>query len=180
MKDKPHTVFLIVGESASGKDTLTAKLKEDGYKVLCSYSTRPRRVDEVDTHIFIKPEEVRQYKDIIAYTKIGDYEYFSTYKQLLESDVYIIDPFGVSCLKQRVGDDIRIVTIYINVPKDIRIERALSIRKDNVDEAYKRFNAEREQFENFKLNAQFDYSISNLDVDKAYKILKNIISVELM
>jgi guanylate kinase len=153
-------------------------LEHDGYKILKSYCTRPRRTDEGNTHIFIKPEEVNTYKnDFIAYTRIGEYEYFSTKKQLLESSVYIIDPLGVKYLKSKCND-IRFITIYINVPEAERLDRALHIRKDNKEEVLKRFKAEKKQFDEFKLNAEFDYSICNNDLIKAYKILKNIIEIE--
>ena len=52
------TVFLIVGETSSGKDTFVQKICEDcGYSQLISYATRPRRDGEGDTHIFISEKE---------------------------------------------------------------------------------------------------------------------------
>ena len=89
-----HNLYLIVGRTASGKDSLTrAVAAKLNLSILSSYATRPRRPGETNEHIFITPEEVEQYKnDFVAYTKIGDYEYFSTKQQLLESDFYIIDP----------------------------------------------------------------------------------------
>ena len=173
-----NKIFLLVGESSSGKDSLANMLEKDGYKVLKSYSTRPKRENETNTHIFISSEEVCKYKDeIIAYTKIGEYEYFSTMPQLLESDIYIIDPNGVEYLKSKTKD-IDIVTIYINVSEEERKYRALAIRKDMLHEVEKRFEAERLQFDKFKLSAKFDYSISNTDIKNAYKILRTIIEVE--
>ena len=170
--------ILLVGESSSGKDSLATLLENDGYKVLKSYATRPRRQNEGNTHIFISPEEVEQYKDdMIAYTKIGEYEYFSTKQQLIENDIYIIDPEGVKNLKSKI-DENDVVVIYINVSEIERMDRALHIRKDNIQDINKRFKAEKKQFDEFKLNAEFDYSLSNYDLVKAYKILKNIIEVE--
>jgi len=172
------TCILIVGESSSGKDSLANMLKHDGYKILKSYTTRPPRKNGVDTHIFIKPEEVEKYKkDIIAFTKIGDYSYFATKTQLLDSDIYIIDPNGVKYLKEKCNG-IRFITIFINVSEKERFNRALNIRKDNIDDIKKRFKAEKKQFDEFKLNADFDYSICNYDLTKSYKILKYIIEMD--
>ena len=71
------TLILLVGQSSSGKDSIASLLEKDGYKILKSYTTRPKRIGEGNTHIFIKPKDVYQYKnDFVAYTKIGDYEYF--------------------------------------------------------------------------------------------------------
>lgn len=172
------TIFLIVGESSSGKDSLSNLLEHDGYKILKSYATRPPRLNEGNTHIFIKPNEVNQFKDdMIAYTKIGEYEYFSTKQQLLDNDIYIIDPQGVKYLKSKASD-IKIITIYINVSESERKNRAMYIRKDNIEDIEKRFKAEEQQFDGFKLNANFDYSVCNYDLVKSYKILKKIIEVE--
>lgn len=174
-------IFLIAGESASGKDTFVHKICEEcGYSQLVSYTTRPRRDEEGETHVFISNEEVEQYQDsIIAYTEIGNYKYFSTIEQLYESDFYVIDPKGIAYLKNKIdAPDIRFVTIYINVPADIREHRAVNVRGDK-HKVYtnRRFN-EFDQFLNFKANAKFDYAIPNIDFDKAYEVFKCIVEVE--
>lgn len=176
------TIFLIAGESASGKDTFVRNICEEcGYSQLVSYTTRPRRDGEGETHIFISDEEVEQYKDsIVAYTEIGKYKYFSTIEQLYESDFYVIDPKGIEYLKTKVNDpNIMFVTIYINVPPEIRQDRAINVRRDS-QKVYtnRRFN-EFDQFLNFKAQAKFDYAIPNIDFNKAYKIFKHIIQTEL-
>ena len=172
------TVFLIVGESSCGKDSLTNLLEKDGYRILKSYSTRPRRINESETHVFITPEDVEKYRDgIIAYTKIGDYEYFATRDQLREIDIYTIDPNGVKYIKNNVTG-IRFVVIYINVNEKERRFRAEHLRKDNIEEIDKRFREEKSQFDEMRLNAQFDYSICNYNLEKSYQILKNIIEIE--
>ena len=171
-------IILLVGESASGKDSLAKRLEQDGYKILKSYATRPKREGEGNTHIFIKPEEVLQYKnDMIAYTKIGEYEYFATYQQLYENDIYIIDPQGVNYMKKKIKD-IKPIIIYINVDKQTRIKRVRQ-RGDKEEVWQKRFVDELDQFTEFKKKANFDYGICNYDFDKAYKVLKFIINTEL-
>ena len=58
MQNKEHVLLCILGKTASGKDLLVNKLCErSGLKQLISYTTRERRVDEGDTHIFISDEE---------------------------------------------------------------------------------------------------------------------------
>ena len=90
------TVFLVVGRTASGKDSIVKKVAEDlDLQILKSYATRPIRVDDpkdIDAHTYIKPEQVEQYRQrMIAYTKIGEYEYFATIDQLKTVDFYIIN-----------------------------------------------------------------------------------------
>jgi guanylate kinase len=172
-------IFLLVGESGCGKDTFANMLEQDGYKILKSYATRPKRENEGFTHVFIKPEEVEQYKnDMVAYTKIGEYEYFATKNQVLENDIYIIDPLGVQFLKDHhLNINIDIIVIYINVDRFERKERALK-RGDVEENINKRFAAEDYQFQCFREQAEFNYSIENIDINKSYKILKHIIEGE--
>lgn len=197
MSTNTKTIFLIVGQTASGKDSLVntmCKIEkpplqdvfgdfwwQGNYKQLISYATRPRRENEGDTHIFIQPNEVEQYKDqIVAYTKIGDYEYFATKDQLKECDFYIIDYLGIKNLRsQNLDDEFRFVTIYINTPDKVREERALKNRKDNAEAFYTRNLKESSQFDDMKRIADFDYAISNIDFDKAFAIFKHIVETEL-
>lgn len=177
-----HTVFLIVGESGSGKDSLVSKLcKEHNYKQLKSYATRPRRKNEGDTHIFISPEDVAQYKDqMIAYTKIGDFEYFATKEQLYQNSFYVIDYRGIEYMHNLKLDlsDIRFVTIFVHLPRDIREERALNGRHDDELTFYKRCFNEATQFTEMIIRDDYDYAITNVDFEKAYKIFKYIVEVE--
>lgn len=87
--------YLILGRSGAGKDTLAQALVSRGLRILKSYATRPKRYEGEDTHIFVTPEEAKKIGNRIAYTKIGEYEYFATKEQLDECDIYIIDPRGL-------------------------------------------------------------------------------------
>lgn len=176
-----HKLFLIAGETASGKDTLTHKLCEElGLSQVISYATRPKRQGEGDTHVFVDDvtyEQMRADGNIAAYTKIGDYHYWSTVDQLYTNDIYIIDPVGIRSIEVLGIHDLDLCTIYINTPLEVRLDRALD-RGDNVDVLLKRIQSETEQFLKFKAHAGFDYSVSNLNSDKAFEVLKKIIEVE--
>jgi guanylate kinase len=172
------TIFLIVGETASGKDTLVNMLVEkEGYKKLISYATRPRRDGEGDTHIFIKPEEVQNYIDnMVAYTKIGDYEYFATKQQVEDADLYIIDPTGIDYLKSNIKN-VKFITISIFIDTITRLARAEQ-RGDDVYSVSKRMISELKQFDKYYRNVDYDYLITNKDIDKSFSILKTIIEQE--
>lgn len=177
-----HTIFLIVGESGSGKDTLVSSMCNDyNYKQVLSYTTRPMRVGEGATHRFIDADSVDKYRDeIVAYTKIGEYEYFATKSQLKEADFYIIDYEGVKYMNSLNLDmsDIRFITIFINTPRKIREERVLNTRKDNITTFYKRCFNEDIQFKEMLIKGDFDYSILNIDFNKSYEIFKHIVQTE--
>lgn len=180
--NKEHTLLCVMGRTASGKDTLVNKLCErTGLRQIISYTTRERRVNEGNTHIFISDEEYQALEDanqIAAFTQIGPYKYCCTVEQLYQNDVYVIDPIGVQHLRELNVPNLRIVTIYINTPDEIRKGRALNQRGDDRLTFMKRDLDERTQFREMLRNADFDYAISNIDVAKAYSVLRWISQVE--
>lgn len=174
-----HKLFCIMGESASGKDTLTNRLcNETGIKQIISYTTRPHRNGEGDTHIFVDDAVYESMKDnIAAYTEINGFKYWTTTDQLYNNDVYIIDPNGLKTLEDLGLNNIDLCSIYINVPFDMRMYRAMN-RGDEFSTFLARTTDEAEQFITMKAHGGFDYAISNLNEDRAYSVLKHIIEVE--
>ena len=179
--NKEHVLLCIMAESAAGKDSLVNKLCEKtNYHQLISYTTRPRRVNEGDTHIFVTEEDYQEMlkaNQVAAYTEINGYKYWSTIDQLYLMDIYIIDPFGVETLKKLNLPNLKIVTTYVNVPEEIRKERAMA-RGDNINTYRSRSLSERQQFRDMKKNMDVDYVIPNIDSAKAYSELKWISTVE--
>ena len=182
MKTEEHVLLCLMGRSASGKDTLANMLCERvGLKQVISYTTRERRVNEGKTHIFISDEEYNELEasgQIAAFTQIGQHRYCCTIEQLYTNDVYVIDPVGVKNLQRLNLPNLRLVTVFINTPDDLREERALSKRGDDKSKWRIRNFAEREQFREMLKNADFDYAVSNIDASKAYSILRWISQVE--
>lgn len=176
-----HVLVCIMGESASGKDSLISELcKRNNLNQLISYTTRPIRDNEGQTHIFVDEDVYRQMRqdgEIAAYTLINNHHYWSTVEQLYDSDFYAIDPIGVKSLKTLNLPNLRIVTIYINVPEDVRKERAKK-RGDDMTIYRNRCLDEREQFRNMKKNMDVDYVVPNLDFAKAYSVAKWIADAE--
>ena len=179
---KEHVLLCLMGRTASGKDTLANKLCErTGLKQIISYTTRERRVNEGNTHIFISDAEYQALEDsgrIAAFTQIGPYKYCCTIDQLYENDVYVIDPEGIKHLRELNLPNLKLVTIFINVPDDVRKDRALNKRQDDRHTFMQRDIAERDQFRLMLRNADFDYSITNLEWPKAYSMLKWLATIE--
>ncbi len=180
--NKEHILLCVLGRTSCGKDTLVNKLCErTGLTAITSYTTRPRRANEGDTHIFSTRNAYEQMQiegNVAAYTEIAGNIYWTTIDQLYEHSVYIIDPKGVETLRQLNLPNLRLVTVYINTPDDVRKERALNKRGDDRLTFMKRDIAERDQFRAMLRNADFDYAISNIDISKAYSVLRWIATVE--
>lgn len=182
MQTKEHVLLLIIGRTASGKDTLVNKLIErTGLKQLISYTTRSKRENEGATHLFVSEDEYQTMlakEEVAVDTNIAGNYYWATIQQLYESDIYIVDYIGYKKLKELNLPNIRFVTVFINVPDKIREERALKKRKDDKFVFRKRSLDEASQFREMLKNADFDYSISNIELPKAYAVLRLVSDIE--
>ena len=175
-------VFLVIGRSGCGKDTLVNYMcQKYGLKKLKSYTTRPPRQNEEDTHIFISPEDVEKYRDdIIAYTKIGEFEYFATKSQLKDVNFYIIDPKGVQDLENipNLKEEFSFIKLFIYLPEKERKKR-IALRGDSEEAFLKRQEGEKQQFDNFEFKTDlFDYAICNMDLIEAQKEIEHIVQFE--
>jgi guanylate kinase len=134
--DERKTCLLIVGRTASGKDTLASAVHDRyGLTFVKSYTTRPKRYAGEDTHVFVTPDEAKPLlKDAVAYTKIGEYEYFATKQQVLASDGYIIDPRGVSELCKNMPET-RFAIAYVRAAVTRRREAAMSRGDEETEDA---------------------------------------------
>lgn len=122
--------YLIIGRTASGKDTLAEKLVADyDFTAVKSATTRPKRSDEEDTHIFVTPDEAAAETDKVAQTTIGDYEYYATRAAVEAADIYVIDPDGARELSLKMPDD-DFHIVYMSVAPEKRkekfVERAMA------------------------------------------------------
>ena len=85
---------------------------------------------------------------------------------------------GVKTLRALNLPNLRIVTVYIHAPDEIREQRALHQRKDDKFKFRKRCLDEAAQFREMLKNADFDYSVSNIELPKAYAVLRLISDIE--
>lgn len=179
---KEHTLMLIMGRTGSGKDSLVNKLSEKtNLTAITSYTTRPRRKNEGNTHIFVTEdifEEMMANGEVAVYTEINGNHYWTTIDQLYSHSLYIIDPYGVGVLKSLNLPNLRLITVFINTPDSVREDRAINQRKDDSNTFRSRNIAERNQFRTMLKDANFDYAIPNIELPKAVSVLKWIASVE--
>ena len=177
-------LFCVVGRTGTGKDSLVDLVCSSlGMKKVKSYTTRERRQGEGDdSHVFIKPVEIDQFKGkMAAYTKIGEVEYFATVEQVLEGDFYVIDPNGLDNFRERWDFNkfpMSVVVIYITVPKMTQLSRLLG-RGDSTEKSNSRMLAENNQFGEFETRQRMDYTVVNSDLEQAVLGLQRIVLQEL-
>jgi guanylate kinase len=151
MKNKK---ILILGQSASGKDTLRKKLIEKGLRPAISYTTRPPRAyekDGVDYHFtslekfekleeegfFIESEPFRVHNGEV-------WKYGKSNKTIEDADVFIATPTGISNMLKKVDRNMFWI-VEVEARPEIRFERLVS-RGDDRAEVNRRMKADAEDF----------------------------------
>lgn len=176
---KPKLIC-ILGETCSGKDSIVTgamkKLSDYKLRTICSYADRPIRDGETEgvEHYFISTKEFNKLKaeresDLLAYTHIKKpndpnakgYQYMALIDEVEKAQLYVIDYDGLKNLKERWGDTIDIVTVYIQAPFKERMARAEATRNDFQTEFKKRVEAEEIQFKLLRDSKYYDYKINN-------------------
>lgn len=132
-------LITITGPSGAGKDTVARILSElGGYKVLCSYTTRPKREGEIEgmEHHFVEKCDVPHDK-MLAYTKYGGYEYWTTIDQVTDKAIYVIDEDGLKALCKKFPE-VEIFSICVSASESTRLRRGVSQERMDRDKKRKR------------------------------------------
>jgi guanylate kinase len=166
-------IFIFTGKSASGKTVLADMVaKEVSLENNIGFTTRPKRVGEIHgVHNFFVTEEELNAMDIICkktyYPANGEvWTYGMSANSFNKNKNYavILDPKGALELYLRFVNS-RI--IYIDVPDDIRRERAYGRENKELDpEIERRFKADAIDFEGFEDRA--DLVVLNINIQKAF------------
>jgi guanylate kinase len=186
-------LFLFVGKSASGKSTIASILEEQhGLKQVFSYTTRPPRHEGEVGHIFVTNAEFNNLGKLAAYTFYNGNRYGTTFDQLDECSIYVIDVPGVETLLKNMEDyDRPICVIYFDAAVSTRIERMVDRgasdmeiinrlhNDDTKDDWYRQLdrlqwhykNIEHKDVELYKVDANED--IENVLEQVLYYINKN-------
>lgn len=133
------TIIAIVGASGSGKTTLVNHIQKTlGIPALVSYTTRPIRPGETDgvEHWFVTEDTMPSRDKMLAYTKFGDYHYWTKLSQLETQEIcmYIIDEKGLLELQALQNDFFNHKSGSFFHLIEILVERDENLIRKNVDE----------------------------------------------
>lgn len=182
-------LVILSGVSGAGKDTIKKILVKRSRKIvtLPSFTDREKRTGEIDggNYFFITTE---QFKKMIDDGELYEYNihhnhYYGTSKKLLDQRiaqgktiVKDIEVNGTENLVKILKDDVKVVTIFLKVPKE-ELRRRLKNRVDRPSDEEIELRLSRFEYEESKLG-MYDYVIKNDDIEKTVKIVMSIITNE--
>ena len=175
-------LILISGCSGAGKNTVINHLIERNKKLkfLKSCTTRPKenRDFENDCYIFLSKEEFQkkiENNEFFEYEEIhGNYYGIlkSSIDDLLSGNNYIKDigVLGQKNMVERLGNKVKINSIFLDVPKQELIRRLKLRGEKNIDKRMERFEFESAHRPNYNLIIQND------NLDKTIEIIERILN----
>lgn len=177
-------IFYLMGKSASGKDTIYKRIKEQlsEFNPIVIYTTRPIREGETNgvEYFFVDDTEVEKLQKegkIIEFreynTVHGIWKYFTVDDGQFDSDAHLLAIGTLESyvqLKTYFGEG-KMVPLYIEVDDGLRLERALAReraqKQPKYEELCRRFLADAEDFSEDKLKqAGIARKFLNVDMEK--------------
>ena len=153
--------IILVGKAASGKDHMRKILQGRGFKYGVSYTTRPKRKNEIDGEDYYFVSET-EFKSGITndtwyeWVEFNGWYYGTTKKQFLEDcNIFIMTPKGITHIDP--VDRKNCTIFYLDISDTTRSAR-LSQRGDNNDSIERRMSADDRDFKNFN---DYDIKINN-------------------
>ncbi len=183
-------LVILSGVAGSGKDTIKRELirRMEGLTTIPSYTDRPPRAGdrpEGEQYVYVNQE---QFEEMIKKDELYEYSvhhnhYYGTSKKLLNDKIQAgevivkdIDVNGTEDLVKIFKDDIKVVTIFLKVPKEVLKER-LEAREDKPDAKEVKLRLNRFDYEESKIG-NYDYVIKNNNLEKTVQIIMAIIENE--
>ena len=182
-------LVILSGVAGAGKDTIKRELikRMENVESLPSYTSRPMREGDIkgQTYEFVSREE---FEKMIEREEFYEYDihhnqYYGTSRKLLNDKIKSgkvivkdIDVNGTEHLKELLGNDTRVVTIFLRVPKT-ELEKRLKARIDQPSPAEIMLRLNRFDYEESRINL-YDYVLKNDDLEKTLQIISTIIENE--
>ena len=187
-------LYIVMGKSATGKDTLYVRIRERHPELLpvIPYTTRPIREGEKEgeEYRFVDEPTMREMKEkneIIEsrcyHTMRGDWYYFTAADEQLAGDedhIMITTLEGYEQIRDYFGSE-HVIPIYIEVSDVTRIERALGREKKEetpcIAEVCRRYLADDEDFSEERLaQAGIMTRVQNQDLSQALSEIEKILN----
>lgn len=175
-------MIVIIGKTASGKDTIVKQLTEKhGFKRIVTTTTRPMRAGEKEgiSYNFISEADFLQkiengyFAEWKSYdTEFGKWYYGTSVTNICSADnksIVILTPAGFRDVKKIVKNGLTSIYIYAN---NETIKNRLIKRGDDKNEAQRRLEHDNEDFKN--VQDEVDLIVYNNEHDKITNVVHKI------
>ena len=182
-------LVILSGVSGSGKDTIKKELinRMENVESMASFTSREPREGEIPgkTYNYVSKAE---FEEMIKNGEFYEYDihhnnYYGTSRKLLNEKmksgkiiVKDIDVNGTEHLIDLLGNDTKIVTIFLRVPKE-ELKRRIEQREENVSPQDVILRLNRFDYEESKISL-YDYVLKNNNLEKTVQIIMTIIKNE--
>lgn len=182
-------LVILSGVSGAGKDTIKKELikRENNIVTIPSFTDRPMRANDVEggTYHFVTTEE---FEKMIENNELYEYNvhhdhYYGTSKKVFnekikEGKIIVkdIDVNGTENLVKLLEKDMKVVTIFLRVPKE-ELERRLKNRIDQPSPKEIKLRLNRFDYEESRIDL-YDYVLKNDNLEKTVQIISTIIKNE--
>ena len=182
-------LVILSGVSGAGKDTIKKELikRRKNIVTLPSFTDRTKRNGDVEgkTYNFVTTEE---FEKMIKNNELYEYNvhhnhFYGTSKKALndiidDGNIIVkdIDVNGTENLKKILKNEVKVVTIFLRVPKE-ELRRRLQNRIDKPSAKEITLRLNRFDYEESKIGI-YDYVIKNDNLEKSVQIIMTIIDNE--
>lgn len=184
-------IYLIMGKSATGKDTVLQRLLQDKelqLKRMTQYTTRPMKAGELDGREYYFTDEEGMHRldsqghilECRKYNTVyGDWYYFTTDEGIHEEEDYVlIGTLDVLEALRKKYKDIKAIYLYLDDGE--RLQRALdrerAAKEPRYTEMCRRFLTDEEDFQKEELDrSDIDLFVENKDLELTMKQINTFI-----
>lgn len=179
-------LVILSGVAGAGKDTVKREVvrRLEYVETFPTVTSRPMRPGDIPgvTYIFVTEEK---FKEMIANNELYEYDihhnnYYGVAKKPLQEKVAggkvairDVDVNGTENLVKQLSGNIKIITIFLRVPKE-ELRRRLESRVDKPRQEEIELRLSRFEYEESKIG-QYDYVIDNTNQEETIKKVMKII-----
>lgn len=179
-------LVILSGVAGAGKDTVKKEVvKRLNYvDTFPTVTSRPMREGDIPgiTYIFVTEEK---FKEMIANGELYEYDihhnkYYGVAKRPLQEKVSNgkvairdVDVNGTESLVRQLSNEMKIITIFLKVPKE-ELKRRLEAREDKPSKEEIELRLSRFEYEESKIG-QYDYVIDNTNQEQTIQQVIKII-----
>lgn len=182
-------IHVLLGKTLSGKTTISNILEKDhGIGRVVSFTTRPKRENEIDGVDYHFYEDVQVYSLIAGnnalalrsyqpHHSFGPYPWYYGINKKdidLSTDVFIITDFeGLKRVEEEFGKD-KVVSHYLDITHKEQIKRLDTRGKELTDEQYRRIESDDKDFNGTKEYVDHVHVVSKQPKTIAKAIAKTV------